>query len=123
MSIKAFDQLLIEYKNCIKITNATDYGDKSSVKKSNKAVKRMIEISKLISLNYSSRINDFAEFLKCTDMKTDLWAAHHILENMNYPHELEQKALYIIIKYSKEESIDGLGNKMWLKNWNDRKRV
>lgn len=122
MSINTFDELIIEYKNCIKVTSTTNYSDINSVKKSNKAVNRMIEISKLIDLNYSSRINDFAELLKCNDIKTDLWVAHHMLENMNYTRELEQKALDIIIKYSKEDSVDGLGNSIWLKEWYEGKR-
>jgi len=82
----------------------------------------MIEISKSISSNYPSRINDFAELLKCTGMGTDLWAAHHILENMNYTTELEQKSLEAIIKYSKEDSVEGLGNRMWLKEWYEKKK-
>ena len=81
----------------------------------------MIKISKLIDLNYSSRIDDFAELLKCNDIKTDLWVAHHMLENMNYTRELEQKVLDIIIKYSKENSVEGLGNSIWLKEWHKRK--
>lgn len=122
MIINTFDELIIEYKNCIRVTSTTNYDDKNSIKKSNTAVKKMIEISKLIDSSYSSRINDFAELLKCNDIKTDLWVAHHILENINYTRELEQKALDIIIKYLKENSVDGLGNSIWLKEWYEKKR-
>lgn len=38
MIFETFDELIIEYKNCIKVTSTTNYRDKNSVKKSNKAI-------------------------------------------------------------------------------------
>lgn len=117
MAKPSFEELVNEYLECIRITSIIDYGDKSSVRKNNKAVDRMIKISKYISVNYHSRIEDFAELLQREDMDIDLWVAHHILENMDYPPELEDKALDVIIKSSNEDSVEGLGNRMWLETW------
>ena len=117
MAKLTFEELLEEYKTCVIATYDIDYADKSSVKRSNEAVAKMIKISKYLGEEYPSRIYDFAELLDNTDFRIDIWAAHHILENMNYPSELESKALDIIIKYSKEDSAEGLGNRMWLENW------
>ena len=117
MAKLTFEELIDEYKRCTEATNDIDYGDKSSVRRSNKAANKMIKISKRISEEYPSRIYNFAELLTVTDYKIDAWAAHHILENMSYPPELESAALDIIIKYSKEDSVEGLGNRMWLKSY------
>lgn len=101
MAKLTFEELIDEYKRCAESTNDIDYGDKSSVRRSNKAVDKMIKISKRINEEYPSRICDFAELLIVTDYNIDEWIAHHILENMSYPSELERAALDIIIKYSK----------------------
>ncbi|TCX49161.1 MULTISPECIES: hypothetical protein [unclassified Dehalobacter] len=112
-----FEELVEEYKECIKLNAIIDYGNKSEVRKANKAVDRMIKISRLISEKYPSRIYDFAELLSDKDFRTDIWVAHHILENMVYSGDLEARALNVIIEYSKEDSVNGLGNRMWLENW------
>ncbi len=91
------------------------------MKKSNKAVHKMIKISKYINSEYPLRIYEFAELLDDDGYKTDAWVAHHILENMNYPLDIEDKALKVIIKYSKEDTIHGLGNRIWLENWYKKK--
>ena len=46
------------------------------------------------------------------------WAAHHILEVMNYDDRCRKDALKEISYISTHnKSINGLGNKMWLKQW------
>lgn len=120
MTKRSFDELRDEYLNCINIISQIDYGDRSSVKKCNRAVDQMINISICINEEYLSRIYEFAELLTRNDFRTDAWVAHHILENMDYPSELENKALEVIIKYAKEDSAEGLGEKIWLDKWNKR---
>ena len=122
MSKQSFDELRDEYLNCTKIISQIDYGDKSSVKKCNRAVDKMINISKCINEEYPSKIYEFAELMTRNDLRIDAWVAHHILENMDYPSELETKALEVIIKYSKEDSVEGLGERIWLEQWNKRNR-
>jgi len=63
------------------------------------------------------RIAEFAELLNVSNYKIDCWIAHHILENMNYTPKLESRALDVITRYSTQDSIDGLGNRMWLEEW------
>ncbi|UWG96265.1 hypothetical protein LPY66_15345 [Dehalobacter sp. DCM] len=117
MKNHSFEELIKEYKDCVKVNADINYGDKSEVRKANKAVDRMIMISRLINENYLCRIYDFAELLNHKDFRNDIWVAHHILENMAYPRDLEARALEVILEYSKEDSVNGLGNRMWLKNW------
>lgn len=123
MSNKSFEELKDEYIECAKITQDIDYADKKSVKISNKAVDRMIQISKYISTRYSLRIRDFAALLDINNYMIDIWVAHHILENMNYLPELESKALDVIAKYSKQDFIEGLGNRMWLEQWKKKRQA
>ena len=117
----SFEEIINEYKDCIRLNADIDYGDKSAVRKANKAVDRMIKISRLISDNYPYRTYDFAQLLSDKEFRTNIWIAHHILENMIYPKDLEARALEVIIEYSKEDSVNGLGNRMWLDNWYKKK--
>lgn len=118
----SYEDLLNEYKDCVRINVNIDYGNKNAVRKANKAVDRMIKISRLISEKYSSRIYDFAQLLNEKEGRIDIWVAHHILENMVYTSDLELRALNVIIEHSKEDSINGLGNQMWLEDWYKKKK-
>lgn len=120
--IKAYEKLLEEYKECAKIHNDIDYADKSSVKKGNNAVVNMISIAKTINNVYSERIEEFSILLNDDKDKIDIWVAHHILEYMNYTENIQYRAISVIKKYSKENTTDGLGNRMWLKEWQKNKK-
>ena len=113
----SFDELLEEYKKCVFIHNQIDYLDMKTIRKANRAVDKMTEISKIINNKYNQQIIEFSKLLEISELRTDVWAAHDILQNMDYPLELESKALGVIIQYSKENSPDGLGNRMWLRDW------
>ena len=108
MSKLTFEELIEEYKRCAIAITYTDYGDKGSVRKSNKAIDKMIKISKRISEEYPSRIYDFAKLLTVNDYRIDAWVAHHILENMSYPLELECTALDVIVKIFKRRFSRGI---------------
>jgi len=103
MNSLTFDELVDEYKNCVKIHYDTDYANKSSLRKANQAVDRMIKISKYISEKYPSLVDRFAELLECDEFRTDDWVAHHILENMKYPPDNGIGCYYQIFsrKYSR----------------------
>lgn len=120
-----FNNLICEYKKFAEIYynihNNFDL-NKKSVRRANNSVNKMIKISKYINSKYPQRINKFADLLNCKEYKINNWVAHHILENMNYTQELENKALEVIIFYSKKESVESLGNRMWLKDWYKKKK-
>lgn len=113
-----YDKLINEYIENAKIQLNIEYGDKNSVKRGNKAIEKMIKISKKINVEFSERIIDFSKLLEMKEDRIDIWVAHHLLENMNYTKEIERKAISVIERYSKEDSIEGLGNRMWLAKWN-----
>jgi predicted urease superfamily metal-dependent hydrolase len=122
MTKRSFEELMDEYLNGINIISQIDYGNRSSVKKCNRVVDKMINISKCINEDYLSRIYEFAELLTRHDLRIDVWVAHHILENMDYPSDLDNKAVEVIIKYSKEDSVEGLGERIGLEQWYKRNR-
>lgn len=117
-----YEEIINTYLECAKIHNDIDYADKSSVKRGNKAVTTMIVIAKIINEKYSERIEDFSTLLNNSSNRVDIWVAHHILEHMNYSNSLEKRALAVIKKYSKENTANGLGNRMWLDEWKKMKK-
>ena len=125
VSMEVFDtyeKLIDKYLECAKIHYDIDYADKSSVKRGNKAVTTMIGIAKIINEKYPERIEDLSTLLNTTSNRVDIWVAHHILEHMNYSNILEKRALAVIKKYSKENTANGLGNRMWLDEWKKKKK-
>lgn len=117
-----YDEIIDTYLECAKIHFDIDYADKGSVKRGNKAVTTMIGIAKIINEKYSERIEDFSTLLNNTSNRVDIWVAHHILEHMNYSNSLEKRALAVIKKYSKQNTVNGLGNRMWLDEWKKKKK-
>ena len=117
-----YEKLIDTYLECAKTHYHIDYADKISVKRGNKAVTTMIGIAKLINEKYPERIEDFSSLLNTTTNRIDIWAAHHILEHMNYSNSMEKRALAVIKKYSKENTANGLGNRMWLDEWKKKKK-
>lgn len=120
--VDTYENLVEEYKECAKIHYNIDYTDKNSVKHGHNAARTMIDIARTINNKYSERIEEFSKLLYDKNYKINIWAAHHILEHMNYTHDLECSALSIIKKYAKKNTIEGLGNKMWLEQWTKNKK-
>lgn len=121
MKEASYEDLVDEYKKCLEQISVVDYGNKNSVKKANRTVGRMIQISKDISAKWPERINDFADLMNSNKFRIDGWVAHHLLENMKYTPELEARAIEVITRYSEEDTVEGLGNRMWLSQWNEKK--
>lgn len=113
--------LIEEYKMLTATCAATDYGDKSSVRKHNKSVDRMYEIVEAIGYEQTNETPEqFAGLLDISDNKTNLWAAIHILERLPTDSDIEKRALEIIRTATKGESADAMGYQSWLEDWNKK---
>jgi hypothetical protein len=83
-------------------------------------VDEMISLSREVSLMGEGELEAFATLLDIPANKVCLWAAHHILEHMNFSESLEQRALGIIREHAKGESANALGERWWLKDWEEK---
>ncbi len=96
----------------------TDFDNKKTVKTNNKLAERLRVIAFEIDSEYPELKPNFYQLLFHEKSTVRLWVAHHILEVMNYDDECRRTALKeikYIVKH--DRSIEGLGNKMWLKEW------
>ena len=112
------DQLIDEYKQMASICHNTDYADKKSVQRNNKAASRMCEIVHAIRTDFGDNgVTAFAKLIDVKQDRVDLWAAIQMLEKMTVDKNTEAKALTII----KEEAKVSLGMEYWLKSYNEKK--
>ena len=110
--------LILEYVTSVIKMDETDYADKKSVRQHNRLADRIRAIACEIDHMNSTIKMKFYELLSHENESVRLWAAHHILETMNYDNMCRGKALKIISCIAdKNDGIEGLGNKMWLKKW------
>ena len=108
------DILLIEYRECLVITENTNYNDKSSVKEHNNAVDRMRVIITDINKMGQSSIKYFAELLD--DPTASKWLAHQLVDIDTISEELHTKCISVIRKLAEEDSVSGYGEKLWLES-------
>lgn len=113
--------LISEYVAAVQaIDNIKETGldNKKKVKENNKLADRLRAIASEIDRRYPEMKPDFYQLLFHEKETVRRWAAHHILEVMNYDDRCRAKALKEIAYISThDKSINGLGNKMWLKQW------
>jgi hypothetical protein len=106
------ENLISEYVSCCEICEQTDYQNQPSVKKHNQSVNRMYEIIKAISLLGDNAISKLTELLN--HPVASKWLAHHLIEQLNITNELKQRCINTIRQLAKDNSPEGLGEKMWL---------
>ena len=110
--------LIFEYVTSVIKMDETDYADQKSVRQHNRLADRVRSIAGEIDHMNSTIKMEFYELLSHENESVRLWAAHHILEVMNYDNTCRGKALKIIACVAdKNDGTHGLGNKMWLKKW------
>jgi hypothetical protein len=112
-------ELIDEYKQMAAICNQVDYDDKQSVRRNNKAVKRMYQIVEKIKTSFGDEgVKEFIRLIDIRQNRVDLWAAIQMLEKMQVDKETEKKALTII----SEEAKESLGYQYWLKSYKEGKK-
>ena len=110
-------KLVERYRELAQIHASTDYRDSRSVERANNAAKEMAEICRRVSLSGAQELDAFATLLDEPFAKTQLWAAHHILEHADYSESLERRALEIIREYSAGSDANACGERLWLEEW------
>lgn len=108
----------IEAVNEIERIHNLELADKKSVRKSNKLANRIRTIATEINRYYPELKEEFYQLLFHENDTIRIWAAHHILEVMEYENIYRKNALKEIRSVAKnDKSVEGLGNKMWLQEW------
>jgi hypothetical protein len=119
--LNEIENLIKDYKKQTKICFEIDYSNKSSIKKNNKAIKRMYQIVELISKNnYPNGITLFSNLLFEKENRTNLWSAIHLLEKLTFDKQTEKTALKIIKSVAKENNTEAMGFKSWLKDYKSK---
>jgi hypothetical protein len=106
-------KLISEYISCSKVCEQTDYENDSSIKKHNQSADRMYEIVEEIKSFGDNAISQLAELLN--HPVSSKWLAHQLIEKSSINDELRQKCINIIRQLAKENTPNGFGEKMWLK--------
>ena len=96
-----------------------DYGDRKKVRKSNRLADRNRKIAAMIEQKYPELKDRFLCLIDAEDEDIRSWTAHHALEVMSYDHADRKKALRVIedIAENSPDSVQRLGNEMWLKQY------
>lgn len=122
------ESLIDKYISKYRITLTVDYGDRNSVRRHNRAMDACRKIASTIQQQQPELKEDFFALLESDIPLLPILVAHHMIEVMEYEDVQKSKALNIIYTRSKEDSVEGLGNRMWLKNYlkenpNDEKLI
>ncbi len=102
----------------IEVISFVEYDNQKSVNEYNRKVTRMRKIAIEIENEYPGLKYAFCQLLSHENMGVRVWAAHHILEIMDFGQSSQKSALNVIRhKARNDKTVNGLGEKMWLKNW------
>ena len=104
------------YRECAATCQETDYGDKSSVRRHNRAARTMYEIVGAAVRN--DVISAFVPLLD--DPVCSKWLAHQLLEKADVDAEVEQRCLRIIEALAASDSADAMGEQIWLRDYKKR---
>lgn len=109
--------MIDRYIEKFQITQSTDYAKTKSVKKHNRAMDACRKIASQIQSDFPNLKEEFSKLLNSDIPELSILVAHHMIEVMKYDDEHKAKALKIIYNKSKEDSVDGFGNKLWLNDY------
>ena len=92
--------------------------DRKKTRQNNKLADRIRKIASEIECKYPEMKAAFYQLLFHENASVRIWAAHHIVEVMRYDNKCRKNALQEILYIAENDSsVDGLGNRMWLKSW------
>ncbi len=111
--------MIDEYRKCSKICASLDCSDNKSVQKNNRAVSRMYKIVQTAAAEGLEAIGRLSVLLD--EPESGKWIAHQLVEKADLPKEVEDKCFRIIEILSKGDSLNALGNSMWLDEWKKKK--
>lgn len=96
----------------------TGYEKRKSVLRNNKLADRVRAIATEINSSHPQMKPEFYQLLFFKEGSVSRWAAHHVLEVMDYDMECRKTALKKIESVGTYgDGVEALGNKMWLDEW------
>jgi hypothetical protein len=108
-----------EYKALVRVTETVDYADRSTIRRSNKAVTGMYKLVRSVANNAQDAIKELAQLLD--EPSAAKWLAHQLVECAALPKTTEDKCFAIIEDLAKDNGPQGMGEQIWLKEWKPRK--
>ena len=105
--------LLEDYIACVRITQSTDYADRNSVRRHNRAVDRMYRIVELAE--QQGQVNHLATLLD--DPVSARWLAHQLVERTTIDEETQDRCFRIVEGLATTE----VGEQLWLRQWRSKK--
>lgn len=95
-----------------------EYETKKAVNDYNRKITQMRKIACEIENNHPTLKKDFCQLLSHEISGIRLWVAHHVLEVMNCDKAYRKAALREIrYKARTDKTVNGFGEKMWLRDW------
>lgn len=109
-------ELIEQYLGLLEeIVTFNDYENKSELAKYNKKFDKARKIAVQIENEFPQFKTDFCELIYNQNAQIRLLVAHHILEVPVRENKYKKLALETI--KNKAKSPDGIGEKLWLKDW------
>ena len=113
--------MLDEYRKYAEICKQTNYEDKNSVRKHNRAAKKMIKLTKNAVKDGLETIRLLASLLD--DPVTKEWLAYQLLENENLDVDIENKCIAVIREIATSNtSVNSFVARNWLEKKRNKKR-
>ena len=117
MSVNPLD----EYVALARRHDEPNDGSKAWVRRVNQAADRLEEIARSFLSGSADDVLQFASLLDSQEERAKLWSAHHLLElAASLEPPLVAKALAVIEHNAESDSIEALGERMWLEDWYSR---
>ncbi len=111
--------MIEEYKKFSEICENTDYSNKQSVKKHNKAVNGMYKIIEKVAQKGQSSVDKISQLLD--DKISRKWVAFQLLEKVQVTSDIELKCLSIIEDIASGDGAEAMGSRIWLDEWKAKK--
>lgn len=111
-------EIISEYASLAEEHSFLNSFDEKEVKKANSIAKKILNAADLIDvLNGSS---EFEKLLEHKNSGVRSWVVFNLIERMNSNEKQVEKALSVIEKIAKSDSLDSAGAQLWLENWMKR---
>lgn len=102
----------------IEVVSFNEYDRKRPVNDYNRKATRMRKIATEIETDHPDLKQEFCKLFSHENDGVRLWVAHHVLEVMDCHKSCRKAALKEIRhKARTDRTVNGLGEKMWLKEW------
>ncbi|TRY28668.1 hypothetical protein [Aliiglaciecola sp. M165] len=105
-----------QYIELSNIANSIVYEKATSVAKANAAVEKMYSIVREAD---SKELSELYNLLDHPSAGT--WLAHQLVELHALPKNIEVRCFKIVEKLAKSNSVEALGEQMWLKEWSNKR--